>query len=256
MATNLPESKVHHPVLRTDTQSTAVEPALNRNNETEKFAVRIDTCSSSNPDSMVETYSRSKHEPPYDGQYTPTKNLPRFSWSWKPQTKKIVLACALVTVPMVVFSAVILGIVYAKRVNLEYCPIPDLCPSLDGRNSSDSSNYYVDFPVGQLSFVSSLSSTVSFTQIAAMMTLYGYVVARQLLNTPSPFESQKELLTPHGMTVLLRSLNGEIFLLWDMCLHFLGSKLWRRQTVVPKRAKYPHVLRLSLIMFTLTLSGT
>jgi hypothetical protein len=256
MATDLPEANVYQPVPRTDTQSTAVEHTLNGNNETKKFAVRIDTCSSSNPDSTVETYRHSKHEPPYDGQYKLAKKSPRSSWSWKPQTKKIVLACVLVTVPMVVFSAVILGIVYAKRVNLEYCPIPDLCPSLDGRNSSDSSNYYVDFPVGQLSFVSSLSSTVSFTQIAAMMTLYGYIVARQLLNTPSPFESQKELLTPHGMTMLLRSLNGEIFLLWDMCLHYLGSKLWRRRTVVPKRAKYPHVLRMSLIMFILTLFGT
>jgi hypothetical protein len=146
------------------------------------------------------------------------KKSPKRTWvlenTWTPHTRKIVLSCLLVVVPMIAFTVSVLWIVLARSVNLADCPYPDLCPDLGTINTIDQSAYYVDFQAGRLVFV---SSTISFTLVAALMTMGGFIAARQLLRLSQSPGLHATIPTPYTTSVLMRLLNAEMFLLWDLC---------------------------------------
>lgn len=117
---------------------------------------------------------------------------------------------------MVAFTITILTIVFSHTIDLDECLQHDLCPFNDTSSSANSSDYYVDFPVGRLAFVSSLSSTISFAMVAAIMSLYTYVVACQLLQASELDHEHATLPTPREASNLIRLLNAEIILLLEM----------------------------------------
>ncbi|KAH6644208.1 hypothetical protein C7974DRAFT_439475 [Boeremia exigua] len=129
----------------------------------------------------------------------------------KHHLKKVLLSSAFIVVPMVAFTITVLVVLFSNVVDLDYCPPSQLCNHTvtAGMNSTD---YYVDFPVGRLAFVASLSSTFSLALVAAIMTMYGYVVAKQVLSLPEDLGQQTGSPSSHEMSTLIRVLNGEIIL--------------------------------------------
>jgi hypothetical protein len=176
--------------------------------------------------------------------------------SWNNYTKKILLSSSFVVVPMVAFSIAMFTIVFSNIIDLNHCPQFDLCPYLDVPGPANSSDYYIDFSVGRVAFVSSLSSTISFALVAAMMTMYGYVVASQLLYASETFNKQDILPTPHGTSTLSRLLNAEILLIWDMlCLCYQRLLQYDRRSIKRRKIREPQMLRLCRIAFLLSLSA-
>jgi len=117
---------------------------------------------------------------------------------------------------MAAFTVALIVLVFLNRVDLDHCPYPELCPYINQRGPSNSSAYYVDVSVGRLAFVASLSSTVSFALIASLMTMYGYVVAKQLLQASKEDNSGDLLPTPQKLSHLIRMLNAEVMLLYEI----------------------------------------
>jgi hypothetical protein len=163
----------------------------------------------------------------------------------------ILIACSLVGVPMLAFTLALLSIVFSSRVNLRSCPTPDLCYDYNAELFPNAtSNYYVDFAAGRLAFVSSLSSTVSFTLIAVLMTIYGFVVSRQILEASRMEEDLDMLPRPYEFNLLVRLLNAEIFLLWPVVLsYFSPAKGARRASPRTK------LVRQCLLMFFICLAA-
>jgi hypothetical protein len=160
----------------------------------------------------------------------------------------------LVVVPIIAFTVTIISIVFVNSIDLNDCPDRDLCPYANSPGPANSSDYYVDFSVGRLAFVSSLSSTISFALVAAMMSLYGYVVAKQIMLASKEPGSQATLPTPYGASTLIRLLNAETFLLGEMFLSGCRQIL-RRKRVQKKPSKQPQMLRMCMSVLLLSLAA-
>jgi hypothetical protein len=174
--------------------------------------------------------------------------------SWSTHSRKILFLTFLVIVPMIAFTVTIISIVFVNSIDLNDCPDHDLCPYTNSPGPANSSDYYVDFSVGRLAFVSSLSSTISFALVAAMMSLYGYVVAKQIMLASKDLGSQETLPTPYGASTLIRLLNAETFLLGEMILSGFRQIL-RRKSVQKKPRKQPQLLRMCMSVLLLSLAA-
>jgi hypothetical protein len=129
--------------------------------------------------------------------------------------------------PMLASALVILGIVYSKLVTSN-CPDVELCRGSDFANSTSNHVYYVDYPAARLAFISSWSSTVSFALVSFLMAFSAYINAAELLGASESGE-QDSLPTPHQMSVLLRVLNAELMVLWDLAALRVKSVFWRAE---------------------------
>jgi hypothetical protein len=157
-----------------------------------------------------------------------------FTISWRPYTTKILLHCLIVTTPMLAASLVILYVVYAN-LTASTCPSNELCPGLDLINATSKSDYYINFPAARLAFISSASSTVSFALIGFMMAFAAYVNANALLHA-SEKDDQESLPSPHQMSLLLRILNAELLVLWDLALSQVKRVFWKREKDTSRRS--------------------
>jgi hypothetical protein len=164
---------------------------------------------------------------------------PKKTWNlqnpWKNHNRKIILSCFLITIPILAFTITTFWLVFAKSIKISSCPYPDLCYNVNTADTLRGSNYYVDLPVGRLAFVASLSSTISFMLIAACMTTYGSVAARQLLELSKLSVQGKELPSPYDITILIRLLNAEVLLLWDLCGRYFLQVIRRRSDSYKKK---------------------
>jgi hypothetical protein len=158
--------------------------------------------------------------------------------TWKPHTKKIILTYLLVVVPMVTFTVTVLWIVLSSSINLHNCPYPDLCPYL---GVVDGSAYYIDFLAGRLAFVSSLPSIISFALVAALMMMYGFVAAQQFLSSSQTPGICAGVPTPYETSILIRLLNAEIVLLWDIGLRSM-LRVFRRRSATPIKTHHGRLL--------------
>lgn len=170
-------------------------------------------------------------------------------------TLKIVVAASLVVLPIAAFTITILWIVFTKRVGKAQCPIPDLCPGICLVNVTSAADFYIDFPAARLAFVSSLSSTVSFTLVSAMMTMYAYLAARQLLAAShSEFKVQK-LPSSHQTSIMLRMLNADVLVLWTVVSRKLVKVFWQQEATPQSEGarRTPSLLRDAVLVFLLAL---
>lgn len=173
---------------------------------------------------------------------------------WNDHFTKIALSAAYVVVPMVVFTIAILVIIFSNLLDLDHCPQSELCPLIDKPGLAVSSDYYINFSVGRLAFVSSLSSTISYALVAAMMTMYGYVVAGQLLHASDTSNRQAVLPTPRGVSTLIRLLNAEMLLMWDLLMSHCRKMLrFQQRSIYRRHTREPRLLRLCRIVFLLGL---
>lgn len=169
-------------------------------------------------------------------------------------SRKITFLAFLVVVPIIAFTITLISIVFVNVIDLDECPDRALCPYTRNSGPANSSNYYVDFPVGRLTFVSSLSSTISFALVAAMMSLYGYVVAKQIMHASKESGKQTHLPTPYGASTLIRLLNAESLLLGEMFISHCRRVL-RRKRIQRKPSKQPQLLRMCMSILLLSLGA-
>jgi hypothetical protein len=129
------------------------------------------------------------------------------------------------------------------------CPYPQLCPGPDVLNASSKHYYYVDYPAARLVFISSWSSTLSLTFVSMLMTLFGYLIASQMLRTSSA-EQSTGLPSPYQTSVLMRVLNADLFALWDLGSKKVKTIFWaKQQSSDSDDARSPPVLRTSILVF-------
>ena len=55
------------------------------------------------------------------------------------------LSAGLIFIPMIAFTITILAVVFPNLIDLDHCPLSELCPALDESRLAFSSDYYIDF---------------------------------------------------------------------------------------------------------------
>jgi hypothetical protein len=157
---------------------------------------------------------------------------------------------------MVAATIALLSIVFSNMVDLNHCPYSDLCPYTNGTGPANKYYYYVDTSVGLVAFISSFSSSISFTLVAAMMTLYGYIVARHMTDVSTVYDGESEMPSAYGLSMVIRLLNAEMVVLWDMFVQVYRKAMRNHQENVSlNRMRASRMLLLCRIVFLVSLSA-
>jgi hypothetical protein len=159
--------------------------------------------------------------------------------------KRILAGCALVAVPMVVFTIAVLALVFSNILENTACPHREICPEQPLVNITSKSNYYVDCPAARLVWISSFSSTVSFALIGVIMSMFAYHSAAQLLAASSQPNETKRLPSPYQTSLLLRILSSDYFSIWDTILYSRSKSSQR----AGKKAKSSRDQRKKTLLF-------
>ena len=156
----------------------------------------------------------------------------------------ILIAFTIITVPMILFSALLLGLVYHYRVVQNTFS----SENLEFDSGQDNSNvFFVKISATTLIAVASWCSTTAPILTGFALTLISYPVASSIL---SASEKQKatELPTPYQLSLLLRMLsNGSISSLWVWLKYSFGWKGRRQSQGAPIKALMS-ILTLSIIL--------
>ncbi|KAF2629852.1 hypothetical protein BU25DRAFT_336057 [Macroventuria anomochaeta] len=155
--------------------------------------------------------------------------------------RKVVLCCLAIVTPMLASCSVVVWIVFANLVH-ENCPVEELCHELDAINTTSRNHFYIDFPAARLAFIASSSSTVSFALIGLLMTMHAYTNAASFLRASNGVQTGS-LLTPRQLSTLLRVLNAEWMVLWDLSTSKLKAVFWDREDDTHPSHRLPQILR-------------
>lgn len=181
---------------------------------------------------------------------------PRRAFSRKTHLGKILWGCALVVIPMIAFTIVILALVFSNIVDDFKCPHVEICPESPLVNTTSRSHYYIDCPAARLVWISSFSSTVSFVLVGIIMTMFAYHSAAQLLHASSQPNAPERLLSPYQTSLLIRVLNADYLSLWDTLLYSRWKSSKRGEAKDLKSAKGDRkILRASIVVFCLGIFG-
>lgn len=141
----------------------------------------------------------------------------------------IFLSLSVVTLPMLTFSAVLLGLVMKYRVQYTSGPYANL--ELQGF-AYRSGSYYVDLSATFLIFVASWSSSVATIAAGFMTALAAYPIAKKYVGLVERQQTNK-LLTPYQLALTIRLLDGGgIGALWEWLKYAIKGKS-RRQNQSP-----------------------
>ncbi len=122
----------------------------------------------------------------------------------------IVIACFVLTIPMLVLTVVFLVLVYSHRVPLT--------------SEAIGSAYYVNYSATRLITISSWTSTATSIIMPFAMVLLSYPVARSYLVHSSPARSHS-LPSPYQLSLVVGMLGGSIGALWQCLLY----SFWRKR---------------------------
>jgi hypothetical protein len=137
----------------------------------------------------------------------------------------IFLSLAIVTMPMLLLSGVILALVFHYRVAHNNAPFEDLhLPEAE----DEPGIYYVDLNATFLVFIASWSSTVAPMLASFVLILAAYPICREYLNEARANRTE-ELLTPYQLALTLRFANGGGFgALWSWLKYLFQWKKERQ----------------------------
>jgi hypothetical protein len=142
-------------------------------------------------------------------------------------------------------SFIIVYIVYANLVSAR-CPSEELCPS-PINDISIKDHYYVDFPAARLAFISSGSATISFALLALIMTMHSYTSSAALIHASQKNE-RESLPTTYQLSVLLRILNAELAVLWELALSKFRRIFWDQEANKSSTSRSAPLLRTGVII--------
>jgi hypothetical protein len=152
--------------------------------------------------------------------------------------------CALLVLPMVIFCAILLGLVNYYQWHRHHVPLS----GLDLKSDFSNSTFYVDYSATRLLLVASLSSSTVFVFMGSFMTLLSFPLAADMIrNSREPFLDM--LPKSYQLALLIDLLDGKIRALWPWL-----TGLWKR---TEKRTRGSWTLEVSacLLMFTIFLGS-
>ena len=129
------------------------------------------------------------------------------------RVKEILLAVGFISVPMVVLSAILLGLIYGYRVHPTSSPFNNLRPG-PNFTESDSRALFVDLSATTLVTIASWSSTAAPMVLSWAVVLISYPVAKGMIFESQASESRR-LPTPYQFSLVCRTLYSS-----------MGSALW------------------------------
>jgi len=138
--------------------------------------------------------------------------------------KEILIAFTVLTVPMIVFSALLLGLVFHYRVIQNAFASENL--AFDS-GQDDSGVFLVKISATTLITIASWSSTAAPILVGFAVTLISYPVASGLLSA-SVKQQQGQLPTLYQLSLLLKMLSsGSPAVLWSWLKYSFGWMGWR-----------------------------
>jgi hypothetical protein len=173
------------------------------------------------------------------------------------ETRQILFICSLTLVPMIAFTIVTLWLIFHYRIGVTTCPFPQLCLQHSELNISRYNfavYYYIDYPAAQLAFIASLSSSLSFTLVGALMATFSYTSARQLLRLS--VKKKNNCPTPYNTSMLLRILNAEVMALFDIITSKFKEIFWelkKQDEEQKENATMVWILHTSVIVFVVSI---
>ncbi|KAJ9663076.1 hypothetical protein H2198_001068 [Neophaeococcomyces mojaviensis] len=120
------------------------------------------------------------------------------------RVKEILIAFAVMTVPMIVFSALLLGLIFHYRVVQNAFASENLAFS-SGQDDSDV--FFVKISATTLITIASWSSTVAPILVGFAVTLTSYPIASGMLSA-SVKQEPAQLPTPYQLSLLLEMLSS------------------------------------------------
>jgi hypothetical protein len=156
----------------------------------------------------------------------------------------ILVAFTIMTIPMILFSALLLGLVYHYRI-VQNAFVSENLAFDSGQD--DSNSFFAKISATTLIVIASWCSTIAPILVGFAVTLISYPVASSIL---SASEKQKatELPTPYQLSLLLRMLsNGSLSSLWGWLKYSFGWK-GRRQSQGTPMKTLTSILTLSIIL--------
>jgi hypothetical protein len=143
--------------------------------------------------------------------------------------KDIGLAFFLVSIPMFVFSTVLLGLVSHFRVSHGHVPYSNL----DFPGSQDEAGvYYMNFGATRLIFVASWSSSLAPALVGFALTMYSFPIAHNYLQHTRE-QRKTGLLTPYQLSIVLRLFTGGSLGALCAWVNYLYKWRSRRQSQAP-----------------------
>jgi hypothetical protein len=142
--------------------------------------------------------------------------------------KDILLSLAIIFVPNVILTAVLLGLVFHYQVPQTYSVLPGVPNPL----ARESSAYLIDFSATKLLTVASWTSTLSSLLPSFAMVLVSFPVARSILNA-SKAKRTDDLPTPYQLSMLLGVLSGSV----GSLLAWFKYRSWKKRELVNGTAK-------------------
>ncbi len=135
---------------------------------------------------------------------------------------EIVLACAVIAVPMLFLSAILLGLILYYNVQ-QPLTVSDTLSFAQAAESDDTA-FYVDFSATRLITVASWTSSVAPVLPTFFMSLLSYSTAQSIMRASADGRYSK-LPTPYQLSLLLSILGAEIGSLWQ----YTRYRRWRRR---------------------------
>jgi hypothetical protein len=153
---------------------------------------------------------------------------PRETTNLQGGKKDILFSVAVIVVPNVILTAVLLGLIIHNQVPQTYSELPGVPDPL----ARETSAFLVDFSATRLLTVASWASTVAALLPSFVMVLVSYPVARNILNA-SKEKNTDDLPTPYQLSMLLSVLSGSIGSLWN----WFKYRGWKKRELVNGVAK-------------------
>jgi hypothetical protein len=184
--------------------------------------------------SKVQFSAQSYAAPPFqnnNGNEVPTKHRASRGYS------AVLIQSCVIILPMLVFPAVLLGVVFHYRISGS----ASLFPSLDSPSAElDQNAYYVNMSATTIATIASWSSSVALSLVGFAMALWTFSISSSVL-AQTHGEKYTELPTPFQFALLLKLVSGGMSPLWDV---FSYGRGWRK-----KRSKIsPVVLKTTVVL--------
>ncbi|KAH7370635.1 hypothetical protein BKA65DRAFT_21679 [Rhexocercosporidium sp. MPI-PUGE-AT-0058] len=163
----------------------------------------------------------------------------------------ILFAFSLMTIPMTLFSALLLGLIFYFRVTPSSAGSPDFqLPDA----SAHGNVIYVDISATTLTTVASWSSTVAPILVGCAITLISYPVAKQILRAGQSGGTDK-LPTPFQLSLMLKMItSGSPQSLWNWIQYVWGWRGKKESQGKPMRLM-TSILILALMLSTLVFAA-
>lgn len=146
---------------------------------------------------------------------------------------KIFLFASMISIPLLLLSAVVIGIIIHNRVEQSQSSLP----TSSSIAQEDQNVYYVDFSATRLVLLASFSSSIVGFLITIFMSLLSYPIASRMFKL-SGKHNFEQLPTTHQFSLIILSLYGGFCALWDWVKY-----IWTRKS----SEKIPDMARLSFV---------